>query len=322
MLERSINVFLDLPVKKMTEIAQEAEELGFNKCWVYDEGLITRDPYVTLAAMAQKTSKIRLGTGITNPFTRHPGITAAAIASLDDLSDGRAFLGIGAGGSLTLDPLGIEMVKPLTAVRELITTTRALFEGETVDFDGQVVKFSSASIPYFRKGIEIWLAGRGPKMLTMGGELADGVALDSLLKESLPEWTELVRKGSEISGNQPGVCFSTMVITTDAALEEARPHMTYRLVNQPAAIRERIGLSDEDTNAIHNAMASGLEAAGKLVKDEWMAPFVIMGSVDECVKEVREICQQNGITEFMAPILNSAEASRSMQEIIVVLEQV
>ena len=322
MLERSINVFLDLPVKQMAGIAQEAETLGFNKCWVYDEGLITRDPYVTLAAMAQQTSKIRLGTGITNPFSRHPGITAAAIASLADLSDGRAFLGIGAGGSLTLDPLGIEMYKPLTAVRELITTTRALFRGDTVNFEGQVVKFASASIPYHRPGIEVWLAGRGPKMLTMGGELADGVALDSLLKASLPQWVELVHKGMKISGNQPGICFSTMVITTDVALEEARPHMTYRLVNQPAGVRERIGLSDEDADAIHKAMAGGLEAAGKLVRDEWMKPFVIMGSVDECVKEVREICQENGITEFMVPILNSAEASRSMREVIEVLEQV
>jgi 5,10-methylenetetrahydromethanopterin reductase len=322
MLERSINVFLDLPVKQMAGIAEEAEGLGFNKCWVYDEGLITHDPYVTLAAMAGQTSKIRLGTGITNPFTRHPGVTAAAITSLDDLSDGRAFLGIGAGGSLTLDPLGIELYKPLTAVRELITTTRALWAGETVDFEGQMVKFASASIPYHRPGIEIWLAGRGPKMLTMGGELADGVALDSLLKESLPEWVELVRKGSEISDNQPKVCFSTMVVTTDVALEEARPHMTYRLVNQPAAIRKQIGLSDEETDAIHKAMAGGLEAAGKLVKDEWMEPFVIMGSVDECVKEVREICTTNGISEFMVPILNSAEASRSMREVNAVLEQV
>ena len=56
----------------MADIAREAEEVGFDKCWVYDEGIITRDPYVTLAAIAGQTSKIRLGTGITNPFSRHP----------------------------------------------------------------------------------------------------------------------------------------------------------------------------------------------------------------------------------------------------------
>jgi 5,10-methylenetetrahydromethanopterin reductase len=322
MLERSINVFLDLPVNKMVDIACEAESLGFSKCWVYDEGLITRDPYVTLAAMAQKTSKIKLGTGITNPFTRHPGITAAAIASLNELSEGRGFLGVGAGGSLTLDPLGIPMTKPLTAVRELIETTRALWQGETVDFDGQIVKFASASIPYPQPGIEIWLAGRGPKMLTMGGELADGVALDFLYKDSLEEWVALIRKGGESSGNQARICYSTMIVTTDKALEEVRPHMTYRLVNTPEVIRKRIGLSDEDVNAIHKAMSGGLEAAGKLVKDEWVEPFVIMGSVDECVKEVREITNQYDIAEFMIPILNTSEASRIMEEVNAVLGQV
>ena len=164
------------------------------------------------------------------------------------------------------------------------------------------------------------MAGRGPKMLAMGGELADGVALDSLFKESLPELVKLVLNGAKISGNQPRICFSTSIITTDAALEETRPHMTYRLVNQPAPIRKRIGLTDEDTNAIHSAMAGGIEAAGKLVKDKWMEPFVIMGSIEECAKEIREICQQNGMNEFIVPILNSADASRSMREAISVLD--
>ncbi len=67
MIDCGLNLFLDLPVARIAEVAQEGEHLGFTKCWVYDEGLVTRDPYIALTAIALKTKRIGLGTGITNP---------------------------------------------------------------------------------------------------------------------------------------------------------------------------------------------------------------------------------------------------------------
>jgi 5,10-methylenetetrahydromethanopterin reductase len=320
-MDYSINVFLDLPVSQMVEIAQEAERQGFKKYWAYDEGLITRDPYITLAAVAQKTDRIMLGTGITNPYTRHAGITAASIASLDELSNGRAFLGIGAGGSLTLDPLGIVLKKPLTATRETITSARALYKKETVTLDGAMVRFDSARIDYGRDDIAIYLAGRGPKMLAMGGELADGVVLDFVYKESFAYWVDLIQSGAERSGNSPKLCYSTPIVTSDKTLEEVRPHMTYRLVNTPVDVQQKIGMTRQDVETIRQAMAHGLEEAGKYVKDEWVSPFVIMGSIDECAAELRELVNQFQIDEFLVPILNTAEAARLMSEVQPVLEK-
>ncbi len=97
-----------------------------------------------------------LVTGITNPYARHLGITAASIATLDELSGGKAFLGIGARGLITLASLGIKLHKLLTAVRELFTNIRRLYQGETLTFEGKSVIFSSASIEYGRPGTEIW----------------------------------------------------------------------------------------------------------------------------------------------------------------------
>ncbi len=122
----SLNVIPECPIREIVDLAVHAEELGFDRVWVYDEGLVTRDVFVVMSAIAAATTQIEIGPGITNPYTRHPGQTAAAIASLDELSGGRAFLGIGAGGSLTLDPLGLERRRPLTAVRETIDAARAL----------------------------------------------------------------------------------------------------------------------------------------------------------------------------------------------------
>ena len=145
-IARSINLIPETPITDMVELAVEAEALGFDRCWVYDEGLVTRDVYVALTAIGVATNTIRIGPGITNPYVRHPGATAAAIATLDELTGGRAFVGIGAGGGLTLDPLGIDRHRPVTSVGEMVAALRGLFAGETVDLDGAVFSLRDARI--------------------------------------------------------------------------------------------------------------------------------------------------------------------------------
>ena len=103
-----MNIIPEGTVQELVALGIVAEDPGFERCGVYDEGLATRDVCITRAAIAAATSTLELGTGITNPYTRHPATTAMATVTLDEMSGGRAFLGIGAGGSLTLDPLGIE----------------------------------------------------------------------------------------------------------------------------------------------------------------------------------------------------------------------
>jgi len=129
MITTSINLIPETATTTMARLAAEAETLGYRRCWVYDEGLATRDAYVTMAAIGAATERIEIGPGITNPYTRHPAQTASAIATLDEVTGGRAFLGIGAGGSLTLDPIGLVREKPLTAVRETIEPTGMILYG-------------------------------------------------------------------------------------------------------------------------------------------------------------------------------------------------
>ena len=127
-LPLSVNLMPKGPVAEVVDLAVIAEGLGYRRCWVYDEGLVTRDVYVTLAAIALSTKRILLGPGITNPYVRHPGVTAAAVATLDELSGGRAFVGLGAGGGLTLDPLGIDRRRPVATVGVIPFVVRMIFE--------------------------------------------------------------------------------------------------------------------------------------------------------------------------------------------------
>ncbi len=315
-----INQIPGVPVAAMAELAQEAERLGYARCWVCDQGLDCRDIFVTLTAIAQKTHTLRLGTGITHPYTRHPAVTAAGIASLDELSGGRAFLGIGAGGIDTLLPMGLERRKPLTAVKEMIQIIRSLGRGQAVDFHGEVFQLHGARLDYARPDLEIWLAGRGNKMLSLGGELADGVMLDFIHRDLLPEHVNVVRAGAAAAGRQPKLCYSTMIVTDERALEAVRPVMFWRLADAPPQLRERLGVSAADIEAMRQAMeAGGFAAVGKLIKDEWVRPFVLMGSVDECAAELRGLVARFGLDEFQLPILDMNSAPELMAQVARVL---
>ncbi len=319
-VDASINLMPDQSVARAVELAVAAENLGFARCLVYDEGLASRDVYVTLAAIAVATSKIAMGPGITNPYTRHAASTAAAIASLDELSGGRALLGIGAGGSLTLDPLGIARHRPLTAVRETIAACRQLFAGHTATNDGTHVSLHQASLKYGRPDIPIWLAGRGPKMLTLGGADCDGVMLDFIYKPHLPRAVSLIRRGADTTGNHPRISYSTVFVTDEQALVDVKPHLTYRLVDSPQEVKEEIGLGADDELAIRSAMADGLEAAARFVKDDWVFPFVIHGSESECRAEITQLVDQFEIGEFLLPILDDDRAESLISTVAQVLQ--
>src|SRR6266404_1293981 len=130
----------DVPVAQLVERARLAEANGYSAVWVADERFY-REVYSCLGQIAAHTTKILLGPCVTDPYARHPAPTAMAIATLDEISGGRAILGIGAGISGFAE-LGIDRKKPAQAIRVAIELIRALLRGETVDYRGEVVAFS------------------------------------------------------------------------------------------------------------------------------------------------------------------------------------
>jgi 5,10-methylenetetrahydromethanopterin reductase len=299
-----LNLIPETSTAEVVELARCAEESGYERCRIYDEGLATRDVHVVSAAVAVATERLLIGPGITNPYTRHPAQSIAALASLDELSGGRAMIGIGAGGSLTLDPLGIERRRPLTAVEEFIVAARRLLTGEPVDLDGTTITLRSARLGFGRRDIPIWLAGRGPRILGLGGRLADGVILDFLHDATLADSVDLVRDAASEADRAIALSYSTSVVMTDADLEAVRPHLTYRLVDTPAEVRAAIGLDDTTVTRIRSALAEGLAAAARLVRDEWVLPFVVHGDAATCRRRITDLCARHGIEEFLLPVFH------------------
>lgn len=304
-------------VGRLAELGALAEQLDFSRCWVYDEGLVTRDVYVTLTAIATRTERIPLGPGITNPYVRHPGATAAAIASLDEYSGGRAFVGIGAGGGLTLDPLGIDRRRPLGAVADTVRALRALFGGERVDLDGDTFSLRGARLTYGRPDIEITVAGRGPRMTALGGQLADGFNLSYIHKDLLGSHTAALRRAA--AGRPFRISYATAVVTTDEEFEEARAQLSFRLVDSPPAVKERIGMTEEHTAAIRRALGQGgPSAAAAHVDPEWVPSFVVAGTPAACATELRSLLAANDIDEFQLPTSSLETAGPSMERLAAV----
>jgi 5,10-methylenetetrahydromethanopterin reductase len=192
------------PVRRVADLAAQAERLGFETWWVADQRWM-RDVWVTLAACATRTSTIGLGTRVTDPYVRHPALTAVAIASLDELSGGRAVLGLGAGGS-GFAQMGIERTKPVTAMREAIELIRRLLAGGEVEYRGELVRFGRGALEFVtRAAIPIVVVARGPRLLELGGRVADGVMVASMASPAAVRWgLGHVEAGARQAGRPPG----------------------------------------------------------------------------------------------------------------------
>ena len=300
------------PVADIVDLAVLAEDLGLARCWVYDEGLVTRDVYITLTAIAARTQRIPLGPGITNPFVRHPGATAAAIASLDEFSGGRAFVGLGAGGGLTLDPMAIERPRPVAAVSDMVNCLRRLFAGERVDHDGHAFSFRNAKLDYARPDIEIILAGRGPKMTALGSAVADGFNLSYIHKDLLGPHARSLRQAC---GDRPfRITYSTMIALTDEEHEAARAQLTFRLVDSPTEVKELIGMTPSDVANVRAALAEGgPSAAARHINPDWVSAFVISGTAEDCAAELHALMSDNDIDEFQLPVLDIQGAAQFIE---------
>jgi 5,10-methylenetetrahydromethanopterin reductase len=174
-------------VERVADLGALCERLGFDTYWVADQRWM-RDVWVSLTATAMRTSRIQLGTRVTDPYVRHPALTAVAVASLDELSGGRAILGLGAGGS-GFQQMGIERTKPVVAMREAIELIRRLLAGGEVEYRGELVRFGRGALEFAtRRDIPVVIVARGPKILELGGRIADGVMVASMASPAAVRW--------------------------------------------------------------------------------------------------------------------------------------
>src|SRR3954462_10912931 len=144
-------------------LTQAGEAAGFDAAWLFDSHVLWREPYPLLTLMAEHSTRLRLGTCVTNPGTREPTVTASALATLNEISSGRMDLGIGRGDSARR-VLGKPPIT-LAHTEEAVRVIRDLVEGRPVVYDGTELQLTWTG----RWKLPVWIAGYGPMALSMTG---------------------------------------------------------------------------------------------------------------------------------------------------------
>jgi 5,10-methylenetetrahydromethanopterin reductase len=291
------------PAGELLELAAHAEQLGYRWLWVNDERL-ERDPFVLLAAIAERTGRIRLGPGVTNPYSRHPALLASALATLDELSGGRAVLGLGAGGT-NHRQLALTRTAPATAVSEAIALIRRLWAGETVTLDGRVVHARDARLDFepSRTRVPIYVGARGPRMLEVAGALADGVIVGNVATaEGWRYALERIEAGTR-RADRPlehvaltAWLYACVDDDEDAALDAIRPMAATSLVTSRTVLG-RLGI--EMPPEFERLMAArdwrlgraDVTEAGRLLPPELVRGFGLAGTPETCRERLRELLE-------------------------------
>ena len=281
----------NLPVGAAVEFARYAEDQGFEACWLH-EAYWNRDALTYLAAMGVGTRRLGLATGCINPYTRHPVLVASSLATLDELSGGRAILGFGTGYPARLDEQGISHERPLSAMREAIALIRRLWQGEKITFTGRSFSLTNAALTVRpARTIPVYLAGWGPGMLRIAGELCDGYLARAV--ESPASCRRLITAvraaASAAERNPDGVdAAAYLLCAVDPDREAARdamrrdPFVSYQFAVIDEAVLRESGVDPESKRRIAEPFWRGdMEGARRQISDALLDTFTLAGSPDD-----------------------------------------
>jgi 5,10-methylenetetrahydromethanopterin reductase len=305
---REFGVGFETPhAREFVAHAKRAEELGFGTFWVPEDPFY-RGAFALGSAVACGTSKIKIGLGVVNPYTRHPALTAMEFAALDEVSDGRAILGIGAGLKDWIEGrLKVPYTRPTAAMRESIEIIRRFFRGEEVTYSGRVFQTERIKLSFkpVRAEIPIYLGVLGPKNCELTGEVADGLLLSVMSSPAYVKFAmEHVRRGLEKSGrdvralNVSAYILSSISEDERAARDRLRPFVAILIslmAPQPTTpIFAAAGLPADTIRAFGESFERG-KVPTDMVTDEMVDTFTIAGSPARCRENLARLIEA-GIT--------------------------
>ncbi len=283
--------------------AKLAEEMGFDYVGIADSQSLARELYVALSVVATSTERVMLGPTVSNPLTRHPAVAASAIASINELSKGRAFLGLGSGDSAVLN-LGLRPAR-LADLHHYIQTVREMLAGETSEYRGDRahVRWSNAAVP-------IAMSAEGPRTLAMAGSIADAAIIHTgLTPEVLDDTIGRIREGERAAGREEGKtsvwAFAKCNIAErrDDAIEEikmalaASGHHAFRFTlegkNVPEELREPVSILHREYEAAEHEQVGETRNARLTdelgLTDYFADRFAVVGTPRECQAKTRAI---------------------------------
>jgi 5,10-methylenetetrahydromethanopterin reductase len=302
--------------------AQYAESKGFEAVWQAESRLV-RDAIVPMAAFAATTTKLKVGSGVINNWTRNIGLLAATFLTLDDLAPNRIICGIGAWWDPLARNVGIERRKPLLAMKETVAVLRRLLRMENVTFQGEFHKVTGIELDVVHgrrepRHVPIMIGATGDMMMELTGEIADGVVLNYCVA---PEYNdkalELLDRGAKKAGrrvddlDRPQLVVCSVNADRARAIYDAKWLLTQYVAQQPH-IAKASGVSDEVITKVQSSLGwpatrEQVAKAMDFIPDDFVLRISATGTPDEARAKVNEYVKRGCTCPILYPMGDAYE---------------
>ncbi len=299
----------------MAEYARTAEQIGL-RSFLVTEGPAT-DALAVTQHIASITSRIQVGTGIANIYTRHPSVTAAHALTIDALAPGRLLLGLGTSHRPVNTAYGINMDKPLTAMRDCVATLRKVFRGEPLIN-------RAGFVPIKPEGqISIYIAGISPKSVELTGEIADGGLPLNYGPRGLKEVVDGVNRGAQRAGRDPKEVSIALIMHCCVCPDRA---LAMRSVKRALAMYGSLPFYNrlfvrqgfvQEAQAIMAAAANGdMAGAAAAVSDQMAQEVAAMGTAQDCKSKVDEFEKAGASYVLLYPVPIDGSYDRGVRAVL------
>lgn len=310
MVQLSIGFSGSKPLSEYITLAKIVDQYGFHTVSIFDD-LLFKPAWPILTLMAHHTERVRIGPSISNPYLIHPAVLAGNIALLDELSNGRAYLGIGRGAFL--DSLQLETPSPITAVREAIEVIKRLLRSDSTPFRGKLFHLAEGATLHWtppRADIPIMVGTWGPKMCAIAGEVADEVKAGPMWNVDYARYMwKHISQGAQRAGRNPEeirLVFGPLTsIAEDRAEAKALARRTLAFyLPYLAPMPEKVGVEPEEFERVKTATAHGnYDEAARAVSDLCLDSFALYGTPHDCIAQIERIVAETPVRriEFGMP---------------------
>jgi 5,10-methylenetetrahydromethanopterin reductase len=288
----------DYPISEIVSIARTAEDHGFGSVCVADE-IYYRDPWITATSIATNTKKIGLGIAAVGACVRPPVVAAQALATLDEVSQGRAFGVVSTGNLYMLEQLGIKFHKPVTTVREAIEIMRMVWKNEPATYQGKIfnIRNATTSAKSPRQKIPLYVGAiGGPQLFILSGEIADGVVTSwGGTKEYYKYVQENVKSGALKTHRAfaevemiAGVAFGCATNSEDAR-NAVRPIVTFYAGSLPSRVLSVQNVNVDTIRKVNELLnRRDFTSAIKATDDDTVDKLALYGSPDEIIEKIEK----------------------------------
>ena len=311
-----LNSAAHYPVAGIVELSPVIEQAGFGAFWKGESN--STDPLILLSGIAARTRKLKLGTAIYHIYGRSPVTLGVQSATLQDLSDGRLLLGLGVANKTIAAWHGGTFDRPLRRAREYIDIVRQTAAGERVEYQGEIYstgqRFQLSWKPS-HPSFPIYLAGLGPQMTKLVGQISDGVFINMATPATIRAIADRVRAGAVEAGRDPNkleiITKVRVSLHPDRAVARSRLRQVLTFYNIADHYRDMLIASgfEPEVNEIQEAFkAGGFKAAATKMTDAYMDKLPVIPATS--VKEIKERLKpfaEAGATRLVVPYVPVSE---------------